>query len=188
MAVLTVEQVVGWETIARQIEALQTTKSIKIRFFALGNGTDILIDGVEYNAFGQDMKIFLEEACEVPEHSAELLSKSWEVVGTAGFAEDLCLKSNGKFDWDEYSIINDLLCTHSEELLTAAKACGISWEGIEDKYQGQYDTFRVFVRGRWDELNLEEVPEHVRRYIDYTSIEEDWHHDYHFEDGYVFSS
>lgn len=55
-----------------------------------------------------------------------------------------------------------------------------------DAYQGQYDNFLEFATQIFDDT--QEVPDHLRFYIDYEAWARDLSHDYWETNGYVFFS
>lgn len=172
----------------RVIESAATTKSLKIRFFAIQNGTDIWIDGLEYEAFGSSMESYLRIHCGMSAQDSEDLGESnFEVIATDGFAEDLCLSAKG-FDWNLYSTINELLNTYDEDVITAAKDLGIPFAEIEDKYRGKFSSFAAFAEETFNELSRFEIPEAYWKFIDYDKVAEDYEQQYSVSEGHVFDA
>lgn len=172
--------------IARQIEAAQVNKTVCIRFYAIENGKDVWIDGLEYANCGEDMEVFLTSVCNIEPEIAEKLSQSWDIASAKGFAEELCFKT-GVFKWTQYAEISAALDDFDEEVVAAALKLGIPAENIADYYMGSGtpETFAIKV---FRELSLSEIPEEYHKFLDWDSIAEYYGSDFTEQDGYVFDT
>lgn len=185
------EQVINSMGVIRAIESAMTTKSIQVRFYGIQNGTDIWIDGIEWRAFDYDMASFLESHCNLSQTDAELLSTSYDIMATDGFAEDYAMvggKLYKTFSRGRYDSVCEALNEHEEEVLVAALECGVEFDDISDQYRGKYDTFRQFVKEEWLALYQSELPDFIEvRFIDFETIADDWRHSYNEHEGHIFS-
>lgn len=189
MGVLRTEQIMDAYSITRRIEQAgeNDVKNVCIRFYALNNGTDIKISGEAFNNAG-GMIEFLTDVVELSEDEVtELCESPWEVIGTDGEGLELAFIGN-KFNWELFGLITCALEEYDAEVLRAAKAAGVDYDQIGNKYRGQYKDFRTFVIEYWDELYQGDLPDFAKRLIDYSIVEEDWNRDgqYVFVNGYVF--
>lgn len=189
MGVLRTEQIMDAYAIARRIEQAgeNDVKNVCIRFYALNNGTDIWISGEAFNNAG-GMQDYLDEVVGLKQDIIDqIIASPTEVTATDG--DGLELAFIGKvFNWELFGLITCALEEYDAEVLRAAKAAGVDYDQIGNKYRGQYKDFRTFVIEYWDELYQGDLPDFVKRLIDYSIIEEDWNRDgqYVFVNGYVF--
>ena len=60
-------------------------------------------------------------------------------------------------------------------------------KAFEEAYCGEYDSFSQYAETLFDECYLSEVPEYLRRYIDYNAFANDLECDGHYEaEGHIF--
>lgn len=189
MKVLRTEQIMDSYAITRRIEQsqLNSERNVCIRFYALGNGTDIMVSGEAFNNAG-GMREFLEEVVELDEQTiSEITNRDWEVVATDGEGLELAFVNN-VFNWERFGLITCALEEYDVEVIRAAIASGVELHQIGEKYRGKFESFEEFVKQEWDELYLDEVPDSIKLYIDYSKIEVDWDANggYSYHEGYVF--
>lgn len=190
MKVLDSEQIMDSFSITRKIEAVNHVRDICVRFYGLKSGTDIWLDAEEFSVHGRNMAEFLELHCELDKEVAEQITNAdYEVVAAEGICE-VCLTQPKGFDWEKYAEISNLRDSLDDEVILAGVELEIPFDKIEDKYMGKYDSFLDFVTESFDEIDLPEIPEKYRNYIDYEKIAVDWDAggDYANFNGHIFRS
>lgn len=147
----------------------------------------VWISGMEYVNLGYDMTTFLEESCGLSAEDAKLVANGdYQVTCGDGVAE-LCFSGN-TLDWGKYGLANELIGEGKEAMVDAALHLKLDLDSAADKYRGHYSCFKDFVTETWDEMYLEELPDHVHNFIDYDKIVEEWRHDYSYHEGHVFTA
>lgn len=175
--------------IARRIEQAgeNDVKNVCIRFYSLHNGKDIWVSGEAFNNAG-GMAQYLEEVVGLDEDVIkQLCDRDHEVVATEGDCLDLCFK-NKVFDWSLFGEITCALEEYHSDIIRAAIGCGVPLSELDDKFVGQYGSFEDFVKARYDELYLDEIPDYSKGFIDYGAVKVDWEAggQYSYENGCVF--
>jgi antirestriction protein len=114
------------------------------------------------------------------------------------FAESYCVEDMLNFidQYDEDNFIN-----HYEEYVRLGEQFDYQavddyltdWtfddlKQFEDRYQGEYYSFRDFAEEYFNEHHLPMIPEYLQSYIDYEQFSRDLEYDYYFSNfGYVFA-
>ena len=168
------------ETLQRDVK----DKTLLVRFYNLKNGADIWIEGLCWAMYDFDMKEYLHEEFGVDIEG----DMTFDVMDSdSEFIQKTCFKK-GVFSLSAYEEINQALVTHSEEVLEAALECGINISDIEDAYCGKYSSFAAFCEHLFSELDLPNIPEEYRKFIDYEKVADDWEQYYHYHEGPVFDA
>lgn len=166
-----------------QIERATNIRNLCVRF----NDFEAWIDADEY-VDATSMAEFLEYHCDFSEEEAKEIADG-DFMFISG--DDLVSKflKNDCFDKIGYENASIFAGNNSEEAAIAGLSIGIEPEKLSDAYIGYYDSFEAFVEERWDETNPE-IPEYIRRYINYGAIATDWKAcgDFTEVDGYVFAN
>lgn len=166
-----------------QIERATNIRNLCVRF----NDFEAWIDADEY-ADSTSMAEFLKFHCDFTEEEAkEIADGGFMFIQADGLASKFL--KNGCFEKIDYENASIFAVNNSDEAAIAGLSVGILPEKLSDAYIGYYDNFKAFVEERWDEMNPE-LPEYIRRYIDYGKIAADWKAcgDFIEVDGYVFAS
>lgn len=169
--------------IKSQIERATNIRNLCVRF----NNFEAWIDADEY-VDATSMAEFLEHHCDFTEKEAkEIADGDFMFISGDGLVSKFL--NNDCFDKISYENASIFAGNTSEEAAIAGLSVGIEPDKLCDAYVGHYDSFEAFVEERWDETNPE-LPEYIRRYIDYDKIATDWKAcgDFIEVDGYVFAS
>jgi len=195
MGVLRTEQVMDSYSVVRCIEqaGVDDVQNICIRFYSIQNGKDIWVSGEAVNNAG-GVKDYLTDVVGLESSIVDVLTgesdagqPAYEVVGTSGDGIELAFIGD-KFNWQVFGEVTCALEVYDADVLRAAKACGVDYCQIGNKYRGHYTNFESFVQSEWEELYLYEVPVFCKEYIDYSKIATDWEKGgrYGIHEGYVF--
>ena len=166
-----------------QIERATNIRNLCVRF----SNFEAWIDADEY-ADSTSMQDFLEFNCDFTEEQAkEIVDGDFMFIGAEGLA--LKFLKGDCFDKLGYENASIFALNSSDEAAIAGLSIGIEPGKLSDAYIGMYDNFEAFVEERWDEVNPE-LPEFIRRYINYEAIAADWKAcgDFSEVDGYVFAN
>lgn len=169
--------------IKSQIERATNIRNLCVRF----NNFEAWIDADEY-VDATSMAEFLEHHCDFTEKEAKEIADGDFMFISGDNLVSKFLK-NDCFDKIDYENASIFAGNTSEEAAIAGLSVGIEPGKLSDAYIGMYGSFEAFVEERWDETNPE-LPEYIRRYIDYDKIATDWKAcgDFIEVDGYVFAS
>lgn len=113
------------------------------------------------------------------------------VAATDGVLAECFLSRHDCFDLSGFKEAADDLDAMRRSYEAGAAYIGHfgSWSrsSFEEAYQGEWDNEQAFAEDYFDDLYLQELPEHLRSYIDYDKFARDLFLDgFTFEDGYVF--
>lgn len=174
------------QTIIEQLQRDVRDKTLLVRFYNIHNGTDLWIDGLCWRNYDFDMVDYLHE-----EFGIELEGNmTFDVMDADNdFIKEHCFNAKGLFSRTNYDEINSALCEFDEDVISSAIAMGIPVSSINsDMYRGKYKDFVSFVEETFAELELYNIPEPYRKYIDYERVAEDWEQQYYFANGHVFDA
>lgn len=180
-------------------------KTICIRFYGIADGWDLWLDAQEIvETYSKDLAEWISEALqneagldvlEADEEAANILNRDWCVVEDEGGLVG-CFTSYGSgwgsMDWDGYE--EALEADLDEDLVIAALENGIQVSEIEDRYFGQFevslssymnqDEETAFAEAYAEETGLlNELPENLRSYFDFTKFGRDLAMDFTFVDS-----
>lgn len=192
MQVLTTGQIMDAQPFIDKIRSNTKDPTLLVRFYNLHNGTDIWIEGLCWRNYDFDMVEFLHEEFGIDLHPTEVLS--YDVLDSNDeMVKRHCFKKGQNdslvFSKTAYDELNDALVDFDESVIDAAVASGIPLAKIDsDVYLGCYKDFKAFATSRFQELELFNIPEEYRKYIDYDVVAESYEQGYYFCDGHVFDA
>ncbi|MCQ9070528.1 antirestriction protein ArdA [Vibrio alginolyticus] len=192
------------------IKALETSakamneSTICIRFYGIADGWDIWLDAEEIVKHHIGLEDWISDSLityanldetEAEEIAHNIMNRDWCVVDDEGGLVG-CFTSYGSgwgsMAWEEY--IEALESDLDEDLVIAALENGIQVSEIEDRYFGQFevslssymnqDEETAFAEAYAEETGLlNELPENLRSYFDFTKFGRDLAMDFTFVDS-----
>lgn len=170
------------ETLQRDVK----DKTILVRFYNLKNGTDIWIDGLCWRLYDYNMKDYFHEEFGIEIEGA----MNFDVMDTNDeMVRRHCFNSNNLFSITNHDNLNFALNEVSGEVINAAVDMGIPLDKINaDIYRGEWKDFTAFATNLFNELELPELPERYREWIDYEKYAESLEQQYYFCNGHVFDA
>ena len=174
------------QTIIEQLQRDVKDKTLLVRFYNIHNGTDLWIDGLCWRNYDFDMEDYLHE-----EFGIELEGNlTFDVMDALeDSVKKHCFNKKGLFSQTDYDNLQYALAEVDEDVVDAAVQMGIPLASIcADMYRGRHKDFVSFATDMFDELNLHEIPEQFRGFIDYEKVAESYEQQYYFCNGHVFDA
>lgn len=158
-------------------------KTLLIRIYNLQNGTDVWIDGLSWRLYDFDLVDYFKEEFGIEFDD----SLSFDVLKSDNdFINEVCF---GKaFKQQVYDDVNGLLVNYSDDAIREGFSFGVPADKFDEAYKGHHVNFVSFATGIFDEIELPELPERYRDWIDYEKYAESLEQQYYFSNGHVFDA
>lgn len=168
------------DTLSRDVK----DKTLLIRLYNLQNGVDVWIDGLCWRNYDFDLADYFKEELGI-EIDEQL---TFDVLQSDNdFLNEMCF-NKGVFRQGVYDDVNSLIDTYSEGAIREGINYGVPAESFEDVYRGEHENFISFATSMFDDLEMSEVPERYRDWIDYEKYAESLEQQYYFANGHVFDA
>jgi antirestriction protein len=106
-----------------------------------------------------------------------------------GFDEDEILdfiEDHGKDNLEHYVQFCELSNDYDVDALNLYLNNIGDLDNFAEAYSGHHRSFEAFAEDLFDEMYAQDIPDHIKSYIDYEKFARDLKYDYWEENGYVF--
>ena len=134
------------------------------------------------NATAIDFSIYSEE---VQERINQLIEDNFDVEDIVSFVDQYGMNNINYYE-DIVQLCEDYDRDAVEEFLQEFDFSDLNY--FADMYAGQYNTLRDYAEQLFDDVYLNEIPEHLQRFVDYDAFTTELSYDFLItESGHVFN-